>query len=193
MYIFLNLSLATWYRFSADWHLESPMPPFFRHKEVPRLGVGSELQLQVYATATSYWILATSVTYAAAWGNAGSLTHWTRPGIKPASSWILCWILRWGFLFVCLCFVLLRLHPPAHGSSQARGLIRAAAAGLHQSHSKARSEPRLQPTPQLTAMPDPQCWILNPLSKARDRTHSLVVPSRIHFLCAKTGTPMLDF
>ena len=42
-----------------------------------------------------------------------------------------------------------------YGSSQARGLIRAVAAGLHPSHSNARSELHLQPTPQLTAMPDP--------------------------------------
>ena len=43
----------------------------------------------------------------------------------------------------------------AYGSSQARG-CEAAAAGLHHSHSKARSEPCLQPTQQLTATPDPQ-------------------------------------
>ena len=42
-----------------------------------------------------------------------------------------------------------------YGSSQARGQIRATAAGLHHSNSKARSEPCLQPT-QLTATPDPQ-------------------------------------
>ena len=42
-----------------------------------------------------------------------------------------------------------------YGGSQVRGLIRAIAAGLRQSHSNAGSEPRLQPTPQLTAMPDP--------------------------------------
>ena len=29
------------------------------------------------------------VTYTTAHGNARSLTHWVRPGIKPASSWIL--------------------------------------------------------------------------------------------------------
>ena len=33
----------------------------------------------------------------------------------------------------------------------------------------------LQPTPQLTAVPN-----LNPLSKARVRTHNLMVPSQIH-------------
>ena len=45
-----------------------------RHIEVPRLGVKLELQLLAYTTA---------------YGNAGSLTHWAGPGIKPVSSWIL--------------------------------------------------------------------------------------------------------
>ena len=43
-----------------------------------------------------------------------------------------------------------------YGGSQARGPVRAVAAGRRQSHSNARSEPRLRPTPQLTATPDPQ-------------------------------------
>ena len=34
-----------------------------------------------------------------------------------------------------------------------------------------------------------QHWILNPLSEARDRTHNPMVPSRIHFHFAMTGTP----
>ena len=34
-------------------------------------------------------IWASSATYTAAHGNAGCLTHWMRPGIKPTSSWIL--------------------------------------------------------------------------------------------------------
>jgi len=33
--------------------------------------------------------------------------------------------------------------------------------------------------------------ILNPLSKARDRTHNLMVPSRISSRCATMGTPVL--
>ena len=45
--------------------------------------------------------------------------------------------------------------PAAYGGSQARGRIGAVAAGLRQSHSNAGSEPRLRPTPQLTATPDP--------------------------------------
>ena len=44
----------------------------------------------------------------------------------------------------------------AYGGSQARGPIGAVATALRQSHSNAGSEPRLQPTPQLTATPDRQ-------------------------------------
>ena len=42
----------------------------------------------------------------------------------------------------------------AYGFSQARDLIRAVAAGLDHSHSNMGSEPHLQPTSQLMAMPD---------------------------------------
>ena len=48
-----------------------------------------------------------------------------------------------------------RATPVAYGGSQARGLTGAAAASLRKSHSNAGSEPHQQPTPQLTAMPDP--------------------------------------
>ena len=54
------------------------------------------------------------------------------------------------FLFFCLLF---RAPLMAYGGSLARGLI--GAAGLCHSHSNAGSDPRLQPTPQLTATPDP--------------------------------------
>ena len=46
--------------------------------------------------------------------------------------------------------------PTAYGGSQARGQIGAVATSLHQSHSNVGSEPHLQPTPQLTAMPHPK-------------------------------------
>ena len=55
------------------------------------------------------------------------------------------------FFFFFWSFVFFRAM--AHGGSQARRQIRAVAAGLHHSH--VESEPRLQPTPQLTVMPDP--------------------------------------
>ena len=58
------------------------------------------------------------------------------------------------FFFFVLC--LFRVTPTAHGGSQARGPIGATAAGLCHSHSNARSELALRPTPQLMAMPDPQ-------------------------------------
>ena len=58
------------------------------------------------------------------------------------------------FFFGLLC--LFRATPTAYGGSQARGLIGAVAASLRQSQSNAGSEPRLRPTPQHTATPNPQ-------------------------------------
>ena len=45
--------------------------------------------------------------------------------------------------------------PEVYGGSQARGLIRALATSLHQSHINAGSEQCLRPTPQLTVTLDP--------------------------------------
>ena len=53
-------------------------------------------------------------------------------------------------------FFLFRAAPTPYGSYQARGWIGATAADLHHSHSNMGSEPHLQPTPQVTATPDPQ-------------------------------------
>ena len=55
-----------------------------------------------------------------------------------------------------------------------------------------------------TAIPDPscvcdlrhssrQCRTFSPLSKARDRTYNLMVPSGIRWRCATMGTPRLHF
>ena len=62
-----------------------------RYVEVPRLGVESELQLPCWPTPQPQqcWIWAASVTHTTAHGNSGSLTHWARSGVEPASSWIL--------------------------------------------------------------------------------------------------------
>jgi len=73
----------------------------------------------------------------------------TLPHLLPSSP-----ITVFHHLFFCL-FVFSRAAPMAYGGSQARSLIRAVAAGLHQSHSNTGSEPHLQPTPQLTATRDP--------------------------------------
>ena len=58
-----------------------------------------------------------------------------------------------AFFFVLSSFF--RAAPEACGGSQARDQIRVVAPGLHHGHSKARSEPRLRPLPQLTARSDP--------------------------------------
>ena len=58
------------------------------------------------------------------------------------------------FFFFLSFFAIFWAAPAACGGSQARGPIGAVAIGLRQSHSNAGSEPRLQPTPQLTATPD---------------------------------------
>ena len=71
--------------------------------------------------------------------------------------------------FIYLFIFIFRATPMAYGSSWTRGHIRAAAIGLHQSHSNNRSEPHLWPPPQLQ-----QCWILNPLNEARHHTYILM-------------------
>ena len=58
-------------------------------------------------------------------------------------------------IFFFFFFVFSRAAPVAYGGSQARDKIGAVAAGLRQSHSNVGSEPCLQPTAQLTTMPDP--------------------------------------
>ena len=84
------------------------------------------------------------------------------------------------FFFFFLVFSM--ATPAAHRGSQARGLIGAIAAGLHQSHSNVGSEPHLRPTPQLTATPD--------------RARAGIEPATSWFLvgfvnhCATTGTPL---
>ena len=89
------------------------------------------------------------------------------------------------FFFFCP----FRAAPPAYGGSQARSLIGAVAASLHQSHSNTRSEPVCK-----VHHSSWQRQIVNPLSEARYRTCTLMVPSRIRFQCATTtGTPQMNF
>ena len=90
----------------------------------------------------------------------------------------------WNLLLLLLLFCFFGAALLAYGGSQARGLIGTTAAGLHHNHRNTRFEPCLQPTPCSW-----RCQILNPLSKAKDQTWNLMVPSRIHFRCATMGTP----
>ena len=64
-------------------------------------------------------------------------------------------VLLFIYLFIHLFIYLFILLLFRTSGSQARGQIRAAAAGLHHSPSNPGSGPPLQPTPQLTVMPDP--------------------------------------
>ena len=56
--------------------------------EVPGLGVQLEPKLPAYSMPQQPRIWAASMTYTAAPGNTGSLTHWEGTGTEPASSWI---------------------------------------------------------------------------------------------------------
>ena len=83
----------------------------------------------------------------------------------------------------CLLFFFFRAALAAHGGSQARGLIGAAAAGLRHSHSNVESKPSLQPTPQFMATPDPQ-----PTEQGQGSNHILVVTNQIRLQSTTTGT-----
>ena len=62
---------------------------YLQHVEVARLGVKLEPQLLAYTQPGQCGIKAMSSTYTTAQGNTGSPTHRARPGIEPASSWVL--------------------------------------------------------------------------------------------------------
>ena len=80
---------------------------------------------------------------------------WRVVARKEKTSMFVMYISLFYFILFCL-LAISWAAPTAYGGSQARGLIRAAAASLHHSQSNMGSKPRLQPTPQLTAMPDCQ-------------------------------------
>ena len=49
--------------------------------------IGASCQAMPQPQQCRIWAM--SVTHTTAHGNTGSLTHWARPGIKPAPSWLL--------------------------------------------------------------------------------------------------------
>ena len=135
-------------------------------------------------------IQAASATYTTAHSNAGSLAHWTGPGIKPVSLWLLVRFVSsepWQELSILFYFIFIfRAALVTYGISQARGQIRAAAASLLHSHSNAGLESHLWPTVQLSQ----QHWIFNPLSKARDQTH-ILSGFLTHLATMGTPSPLL--
>ena len=142
--------------------------------EVPRLGVKLELQLPAYTTATAMRDLSRICNLyhgswqrrilnplskgrdrtATSWFLVGFVNHCATTGTPNILNFLFFIIFRSNTYFIFI-FLLFRATPVSHGSSQARGLIRAVAASLHHRHSNARSKPHLQPTPQLTETPDP--------------------------------------
>ena len=84
------------------------------------------------------------------WGDGksqGETEHWEWPGRCV----LICLMGHFIHSFIHHSFAFFRAAPAAYGNSQAGGRMKAAAAGLHHSHSNVGSEPHLGPTPQLTA------------------------------------------
>ena len=104
--------------------------------EVPRLGVELELQLPAYATELDHVM-----------------------AVQPDKIYYRSLGSKWMHFVVCIflggrMLLFFRAAPAAYAVFQAKGRIGVVAALLRQSHSNARSEPCLLPTPQLTATPD---------------------------------------
>ena len=68
--------------------------PLFRPTPAACRRVRGSRWIRAAAVGLCHSHSATSVTYTAACSNARSLTHWARPGIQPASSQTLCWVLN---------------------------------------------------------------------------------------------------
>ena len=63
--------------------------PHWRHTEVPRHRSNWSYTCRPMTEQQQHGIWAASVTYTIAHGHARFLTHWARPGIEPAPSWML--------------------------------------------------------------------------------------------------------
>ena len=153
-----------------------------QHTEVPRLGVKSELQLPAYTTATAMPdpshvcdLHHSSQQH----GIPNPLSHCGNSGFDFLS------FLPSFFFFFFFCFLgshLWHMEVPGLG---------------------VESELQLPAYTTATAMQDPsfvcdlhhrsqQRWILNPLSKARDRTCNLMVPCQIHFNSSTVGASIIS-
>ena len=135
-----------------------------QHMKIPRIGVESELQLTVYTTATAMLDPSHIHDIRRSLRQCGILNP-----LSEARDWSCILTDTMLGFFVFRLFCLFRAVPTAYGSYQARGPIRAVAAGV----------------PTATATQDPslvcnlhhssgQRRILNPLSEVRDRTLVLV-------------------
>ena len=120
---------------SLDQPNPSPLPPPQSHSVPP--------------PADPHFPLWSSSAHLTVWPQISDIMNYT--GWPCLSRCFLKVFLGLSLFFFCI----FRAAPMAYGGSQARGPIRAIAAGLHQSHSNMGLEPRLRPTAQLMAMLDP--------------------------------------
>ena len=96
--------------------------------------------------------------------------------LEPLSS-VLLLLLLFVFFF--------RAIPAAHGSSQARGQVETAVAGLHHSHSNTGSKPCPQSTPQITAMSN-----LQPTERGQGSNRILMDTSWVRNLLSHGGNSL---
>ena len=91
-------NLISFFFFLSFFFFNFFLGPHLWHMEVPKLGVELNQSYSCWPTPQPQQLgsRAASVTCTTAHGNARSLTHWWRPGIKLASLWILVgFINRW--------------------------------------------------------------------------------------------------
>jgi len=111
------------------------------------------------------------------------------PTSHPVNSTLLSVFRRLFFFF----FFLFRATSATYWNSQVRGHTGAAAASLHHNHSNVGFQSCLQPHHTTSHHSSWQCWILNPLSKARAWTQVLIDTNWVGYHWATMGTPQNDF
>ena len=116
-----SVSLPHHYRFVSSGHFLSYIYFFFLFTTTPVSYGSSRDRGWPVPYPWQSWIRAAPATYTTARGNMGSLTHWARPGIEPASLWALCQALNklshnrkfWAFILNSPSFRLLSPKIPA--------------------------------------------------------------------------------
>ena len=116
--------------------------------EMSHPGIKSELELQPTPQLQQHGILNPLCQARDQTSTSTEISRIMNPRLNRGDSLSL--TLYFYFYF----FGLFRAAPATYGSSQARGRIRAVAAGLYHNHSNARFEPLLWTTSQLTTPPD---------------------------------------
>ena len=139
---------------------------FASFKYSPRSGIA-----RLYASSSFTFSRIFHIVFCSGYTNLQFYQQCTRIPFSP-HPWQHLLSLAFFFFFF---FFFFRTTPAAYRDSQARGWIRAAAAGYATATATQDPSRVCDPHPSLR-----QCRILNPLSEARDRTYILVDASKIH-------------